>query len=427
MTDSWRLSLYRGFQRRFLRPGVFRRVVSAERYADSAELQLPKRFERRQPGVPRIWCHAASAGELELIWEVIREQALHRCELIITVFSESARTGLQRIVTELAGSSARVVHAGYSPWEGNWERSLEAADPDLFVTVKYEAWPDLWFSLAGREVPLMVVGARARSSFRIIKRLRALLGGRLPALFLALAEEGERGDLAALFPEAEIRVTGDPRWDRVEQRARRGNERAAELIREAAASGRCPRPWGVIGSAWREDLAALEACLPRFSGTLWVVPHEVKGRALESVVEALEGWGRPVRRTSAGEAEWASMVLVDEMGFLSELYSAADWAVVGGGFGKSVHSTIEPAIRTVPVLCGPRGVERFTETGQLERVRQLTVARDAAQVRSWWERYAERGASAEEREMWARHARERLGAAGRVSRWIDSLLQVKFN
>ena len=68
-------------------------------------------------------------------------------------------------------------------------------------------------------------------------------------------------------------------------------------------------------------------------------------------------------------------VLVDEMGFLSELYGAADWAYVGGGFGAGVHSTIEPAIQGIPILIGPVRADHFTEIGQLQPLQRALPGR----------------------------------------------------
>jgi hypothetical protein len=64
-------------------------------------------------------------------------------------------------------------------------------------------------------------------------------------------------------------------------------------------------------------------------------------------------------------------LIVDEMGFLAELYSIMDWAFVGGGFGASIHSTIEPAIYGLPIFGGPRGEKKFDEIGLLKKQNQL--------------------------------------------------------
>ena len=48
-----------------------------------------------------------------------------------------------------------------------------------------------------------------------------------------------------------------------------------------------------------------------------------------------------------------NIIIVDEVGILPELYQYTKIAYVGGGFGKGVHSTIEPLIYNNIVCYGP--------------------------------------------------------------------------
>jgi 3-deoxy-D-manno-octulosonic-acid transferase len=49
-----------------------------------------------------------------------------------------------------------------------------------------------------------------------------------------------------------------------------------------------------------------------------------------------------------------SVLLVDRVGVLANLYSVGQVALVGGGFGPGVHNVLEAAVHGVPVLVGPR-------------------------------------------------------------------------
>ena len=55
-----------------------------------------------------------------------------------------------------------------------------------------------------------------------------------------------------------------------------------------------------------------------------------------------------------------------------DAYAVADVVVVGGGFGKGVHNTLEPAAHGKRILVGPN-VERFAEVGALETTGALSV------------------------------------------------------
>src|SRR5690606_8696091 len=54
------------------------------------------------------------------------------------------------------------------------------------------------------------------------------------------------------------------------------------------------------------------------------------------------------------------VMLIDNIGLLSRIYQYADFAYVGGGFGKSIHNILEAAAWGAPVIFGPRH-EKFAE------------------------------------------------------------------
>jgi 3-deoxy-D-manno-octulosonic-acid transferase len=307
-----------------------------------------------------------------------------------------------------------VLYAGYSPWEGHWGRALKEARADVFVTAKYEAWPELWASLSELDVPLLIVGAKARRSLKLAGALCKILGGAVPKLTLLTAREEDSAELASLFAGyrgVAVHCTGEPRWDRVQARARTGSPRARELIERFA---RLPRPWGVLAQVWSEDMEVWRGQLGPRNGTLWVVPHRVDAEHVAKVEAYLFQAGLKTRKSSSAGADPEDLdaVLVDEMGVLLELYSAADWVYVGGGFGVSMHSTIEPALYGIPIACGPHGETKFPEIAELRQSGQLAVVRDHEELSAWLEGL--RALSPDARQSWKKQATGRLGATDRV-------------
>jgi len=47
------------------------------------------------------------------------------------------------------------------------------------------------------------------------------------------------------------------------------------------------------------------------------------------------------------------VLIIDQTGYLLELYSLASIAYVGGGFGVNVHNTLEPSVYAIPVILDP--------------------------------------------------------------------------
>ena len=414
---------YRGFQTglvaRFVLPMVFQK--SRSEMALSGDL-LAKFPVSPLNGRERIWFHAASVGELESLWTVILAWASRHEEVIVTVLSESASDHLRRMREALAVTRCKACFVGYAPWEGEWLEALRKLKPSLFVTAKYEAWPDLWMSLAETRVPLVVVGAKWRRSLDVAKRACRWMNSGLPSLSFLTVMDAEQEDLKKEFPDATIIATGEPRWDRVQERVQRGSPEARSLIERMEAA---PRPWGILGSIWESDLSVWQESISKMPGTLWLVPHQVDPIHLSKVENWLSGQGiRYLKSSSLARFERTSArqcILVDEMGFLSELYAVADWAYVGGGFGAGVHSTIEPAIHGIPIACGTKSAWKFAEIDQLSSAGQLTLVPEKRDLVLWSHRIASNGVAVSERTRWKELCQGRMNATRRVTSELEKL------
>ncbi len=421
-----RLVLYRAMFRAIEITGLSDHLTDrgAADFALRTETDRSALGHRLELGRPvTAWFHAASAGEIESLWSVaiawVSATQSRARGVVLTCFSPSGVRSLSRLAEELTGiAPAAVLHLGYSPWEGAWGREFKRWNPSVFVTAKYEAWPDLWAALAEKAIPLVILGARDRVSLRIASAACRILGSDRPKLHLLASDAEELRNLRGRFPFAEtIQAPGDPRWDRVHERARKGNPRAREWL-EAFRDR--PRPWGILGSAWAEDIEVWRGSWAAPGGTIWVVPHDVGRSNVESLRALLSDEGLAVRTLAepGGKAvREPSCVLVDEMGFLSELYSACDWVYVGGGFGEGVHSTIEPAIHGVPIAAGPEGAGKFSEVAQLRRQGQLTLVEDADDLRRWAGQLASLRSRSEE---WRVANAARQGATERVLRVVSA-------
>ena len=55
---------------------------------------------------------------------------------------------------------------------------------------------------------------------------------------------------------------------------------------------------------------------------------------------------------------------MDTIGQLNKLYRLGHVAYIGGGFGKGIHNTLEPAAAGLPVLFGPK-FNKFAEAVSL--------------------------------------------------------------
>ena len=340
---------------------------------------------------PRIWLHAASAGETlqaRPLGDAVR--AAHPDgALFYSFFSPSA----ERMIAGWKAPDA----VDYLPfdWPSAMRAQIESLDPDAIILVAGELWPNLIWTAADRGVPLAQACCRLAAGSGRMERPARALTGRLYREFRAIGAVTDE-DAAILVamgvPRETVAVTGDTRID-------------ISLARVADAAALPPAwepppgagPVVVAGSTWPADeavvLPAVVRLRTRHPGLVAVVvPHEpsesavarVERQARELGLGAVRlGAGGSPAAVGAGDGAVPAIVIVDRVGLLYRLYQLADATYVGGGFGGAVHNTVEPAAHGAPVAVGPNHGSP-AEVAALERAGALvTVATADALVSSW--------------------------------------------
>jgi 3-deoxy-D-manno-octulosonic-acid transferase len=189
-----------------------------------------------------------------------------------------------------------------------------------------------------------------------------VLGKTWASLDLACAcSEDDATRLVVLgVPASHVHVTGDPGVDAAADRVARADPTSRTLAPFHAEA----RPTIVAGSTWPDDEAALLPALDVVRRSVKevrviVAPHEPSPDVVRELSARLSARGWRVSTLAEvearGSAEGVDAVLVERVGVLAGLYTVADVAYVGGGFGtRGLHSVVEPAAARVPVAVGPR-------------------------------------------------------------------------
>ncbi|MCM0605990.1 MAG: hypothetical protein KA715_07855 [Xanthomonadaceae bacterium] len=330
----------------------------------------------------RVWVHGASAGEWETLIPIVERMSDGSIEWIMTTFSRSGLSSVQKFSNELAGKNESVIYAGLSPREGDWLKALTLMKPKFCMTAKYEAWPEWWMSLNELSIPLVIIQTQWRSSLATAKGVLTTFLCPLPKLYLN-TPMGKDTEIRKHFPDADVFPTFDPRKDRIRDRM---IEREAQTVEKLKPAINLPKPWGVLGSVWPSDLPILMNVLKKTKDTIWVVPHDLSTKNLDKIMSYLPSdltviWSK----WSDRKIEAPQFIIVDQFGWLAELYSLASWAYVGGGFGQGIHSTLEPGVLGVPVSSGPKRVAEFSETEWLSAQNILTIVKKPKDFELWRE------------------------------------------
>lgn len=396
---------------RHARPALDRAIEGRRQLFERWERALEPLADRS----PRIWLHAASAGETlqaRPLAEAIR-RSRPEAAVLFTHFSPSA----ERYARDLTSVDA----TGYLPLDApaRMRRFVELTAPDLLLLVGAEMWPNLIWSTAGHGASVAQACCRLVGADRLGWPARGLtreLYHHLDAVAAVSPEDA--GLLERLgMPDDRIRVTGDTRADVTLERAQ-----AARIEGPVRVVPENRRPVVVAGSTWPPDEAVLLPALAELAAArpellAFVAPHEPTEAGIGRLESASRRLGLGTARWSVDAPGASTIVIVDRVGILYRLYALADLAFVGGGFGGAVHNTMEPAAMGAPVSIGPHHGDPY-EVGILAATGGLRVVRSADDLARWWRGLLDRGAAGPAGAAAERSLGAMAGATGRILEFL---------
>jgi 3-deoxy-D-manno-octulosonic-acid transferase len=292
-----------------------------------------------------IWMHCASLGEFEQgrpVLEALRAQYPHK-KLLLTFFSPSG--------FEVRKHYSGVDGVFYLPADttANARDFLAIVKPSRAMMVKYEYWPNFFLSCKQHHVPLYIISGIFRPDQRFFGMFSSFWRPVLAAVNHFFVQNESSVKLLESIGFTNVTLAGDTRFDRVMQLKQ--SPRSVEWIREFKGEGLLV----VGGSTWPADEDALAMWLSSatVSAKLVVVPHEVDKASVSRLMKLFPDAVLWSKREATGYSS-SRVCIVDEIGWLSSIYTWADICWIGGGFGAGIHNTLEAAAWHKPVLFGPR-------------------------------------------------------------------------
>lgn len=333
---------------------------------------LEERCRAVEPSRPRLWVHAASLGEFEQARPVIAElkESVPDLAVFVSFLSRS-------------GYSARCDYPDadavfYLPPDTptNARETVRLVRPDLFMLMRYDFWPSHLSALKEQGAKMFLCAAVLQQGSGYFNPLLRCFYREVFGLFDRIFTVGEKDARAfrELFGCRSVERAGEPRIDQVIMRSKRSSETAGRF--EPFFRGRRVL---VAGSVWEKDEEVVLGAWRRMEErpSLVLVPHRVDRENIRRMERELRGMGIPFRKASKPDDAFdpsGEVLLVDESGYLVELYRVATLAYVGGGFGVNVHNTLEPAVYGIPVIFGPRHHNSPEAEGLLEAGGAFTIS-----------------------------------------------------
>jgi 3-deoxy-D-manno-octulosonic-acid transferase len=336
----------------------------------------------RITGRPRIWLHAASVGEVQAARAIMTElhRLLPKAEFILTTMTLHGRKVAHN---QLRGEAACLLAPLDVP--GIVTRVLDKLAPDVYVCIETELWPLLLHAAARRGVRVVQVNGRLSAGSVAGYKKTGLFFRKVLANFSAMAviSEADRERYLQLGAvDGRLQVAGNVKYDLrlpaepelVRQRLRQilGIDDETEVL--------------VAGSTHTGEEELLLPLLPRLGVDrpflLLVAPRHLQ--RLGGLQEMLYGKGigfHLFSELAATGRRRHSLVLIDSLGELAEIYSVATYVFCGGSLvERNGHNIMEAAIWGRAVLYGPSMADFQDAVLLLESVGAGIMVKDAAEL-----------------------------------------------
>lgn len=293
-----------------------------------------------------IWFHAASLGEFEQglpVMEKIKEKYPGH-KIVVTFFSPSGY--------EIRKNSKAADVIVYLPLDtkGNAKRFIRAVHPDLVFFIKYEYWPNYLNELKKLQIPTYLISGIFREKQMFFKWYGGFYRKALDTFNHFFVQNGSSKELLQQLGKNNVTVSGDTRFDRVAAILEKDN--SIDFISEFKNDTLTI----VVGSSWPKDESLLVDFINsnNYKVKFIIAPHNIKEEQIRQLKDSIAKKTVLFSEKDSQDLADFDVFIIDTIGILTKIYSYADIAYVGGGFGNpGVHNILEPAAFGVPIVIGP--------------------------------------------------------------------------
>lgn len=293
-----------------------------------------------------IWFHAASLGEYEQGLPVIEKIKVQypNHKIVVSFFSPSGY--------EVRKNNTVADATVYLPLDtkSNAKKFIKAINPELVFFIKYEYWPNYLNELKKLEIKTYLISGIFREQQAFFKWYGGFYRNALKTFDYFFVQNDSSKKLLQSIGFNNVKVSGDTRFDRVVSILERNN--SLDFIEQFKNN----KITIVFGSSWPKDESLLANFINNASDDVKfiIAPHNIKSEQIQELKNSITKSTILFSEKNNVNLSNFNVFLIDTIGILTKIYSYADIAYVGGGFGNpGVHNILEPATFGVPIVIGP--------------------------------------------------------------------------
>lgn len=299
-----------------------------------------------------IWFHCASLGEYmqaKPLIEALKERHTEH-KILLTFFSPSGYLN--------AGKNEHIDYKAYIPLDtpANAQSFLERTKPKIAIFIKSELWPNFFKKLHHNSIPTYVVSAIFKPQHYLFKFYGKWHLSILKGVSHFFVQDEESKTLLNKKGIYQVTVSGDNRYDKVFEDSIHSKE--IPYINSFKGS----HPLIVAGSTYKIDSKMLINISNRMPEVKFILaPHEIE------LCDDLKKYGLLYSQANKDNVKNHSILIIDSIGILSQLYQYANLSYIGGAFGKGLHNILEAIAFGSYVFFGPK-FHKYEEAKEAIRV-----------------------------------------------------------
>tara|TARA_B100001094_G_scaffold273386_1_gene279737 strand:- start:72 stop:1352 length:1281 start_codon:yes stop_codon:yes gene_type:complete len=323
-----------------------------------------KKIDRSKKKV--LLFHATSAGEFEQIKPILNNIDKNKFFTIQTfssptIFNKEANSPLFDI-------------ACYHPYDFFWKSYIYFSNikPDAYIVTRHDIWPIHLFIARILKIKIFYINANLHNNSIwcqwYTKKIAKTVFENID--FCIVPSKPIFRNACKILDENKVFLIGDTRFDQIVNRYKKNKQ-----------SNILPENFNqtqniIFGSydSFDEKLIIKSLISKYYKGDdslkeskegIILVPHEPTEANIGRMISKLKKNKFNVKRLSnVDKYNTNNIIIIDQVGILADLYKYCHLAYIGAGFGRGVHSVIEPAVYNCIISFGPN-IEMLNEAKEL--------------------------------------------------------------
>lgn len=290
-----------------------------------------------------IWIHCASLGEYEQAKPFIEKLKLKypKEKIVVTFFSPSGY--------EYRKNDPLIDYCFYLPIDtiSNAKKLVDTINPKMVFFVKYEFWINYINYLKKKNIPTYLISGVFRTNQIFFKWYGKWFKNVLFNFTHFFVQNEKSKALLHNHGIKNVTVSGDTRFDRVFENSK--NPKPLPIID----SFKNNRLLLVGGSTWNEE----EEILSKINSEIFkiiIAPHDISETHIKNIEQLFHQNCIRYSQSTIDNIKDFNVLIIDNIGILSNIYQYSDIALIGGGFKNALHNILEPASFGNVVFFGPQ-------------------------------------------------------------------------